>query len=244
MIVTCPSCTTRYLVDPAAIGRDGRRVKCARCGHLWRESATEAASPAAAVPPITVTAEPQSVLVAPAAVQTTPFPSSAGHITNLPVVIQQRRRDGPAVGVALAVLLIGGLAGVGYFARDTIVRFWPPAARLYDTIGVPLAQPVETGALRDGLVLQELRVRRIAGSGLEQVVVTGRVENRALVTRPVPPIEVRLLDGSRAVVARTPLTVATPALAPDQSIDVVATIETKPDAATQLEIGAQTATAP
>lgn len=236
MIVTCPSCSTRYLVDPAAIGPDGRRVKCARCGHVWRESAVE---PVPAAAP----AEPQPVLVGPAAQAATP-PSAAGHITNLPVVITPRRRDGPAVGLALAVLLVGGLAGVGYFARDSIVRFWPPAIRLYDTIGVPVAQPVETGALGRGLVLQGLEVRRVAGVGVEQVVVTGRVENRALVTRPVPPIEVRLLDASRTVVARTPLLVTTESLAPDQSVQVAATVETLPDAATRLEIGAQTGTAP
>ncbi|WP_026868474.1 DUF3426 domain-containing protein [Inquilinus limosus] len=234
MIVTCPSCSTRYLVDPAAIGPDGRRVKCARCGHIWRESLVEPVPP----PP----AEPQPVLVGPAATQAAP--SAVGHITNLPVVITPRRRDGPAVGLALAVLLIGGLAGVGYFARDSIVRFWPPAIRLYDTIGVPVTEPIQTGALGRGLVLRGLEVRRVAGNGAEQVVVTGRVENRALVTRPVPPIEVRLLDASRAVVARTPLVVTTETLAPDQSVQVAATVETPPDAATRLEIGARTGAAP
>jgi predicted Zn finger-like uncharacterized protein len=238
MIVTCPSCSTRYLVDPAAIGQDGRRVKCARCGHLWRESAVEPV-PAAAPPP-----EPQPVLVGPAATQATPPLSAGRHITNLPVVITPRRRDGPAVGLALTVLLVGGLAGVGYFARDSIVRFWPPAVRFYDTIGVPVAQPVETGALGRGLVLRELEVRRVAGSGVEQVVVTGRVENRALITRPVPPIEVRLLDASRTVVARTPLVVTTELLAPDESVQVAVTVEAAPDAATRLEIGTQTGSAP
>ncbi|WP_395674530.1 DUF3426 domain-containing protein [Inquilinus sp.] len=238
MIVTCPSCSTRYLVDPAAIGPDGRRVKCVRCGHLWRESAVEP------VPPAATPSEPQPVLVGPASTQAAPAPSAAGHITNLPVVITQRRRDGPAVGVALAVLLIGGLAGVGYFARDSIVRFWPPAIRLYDTIGVPVTEPMETGALGSGLVLQDLEVRRVASAGGEQVVVTGRVENRALLTRPVPPIEVRLLDASRTVVARVPLTVTAERLAPDQSVLVAATVETVPEAATRLEIGEQTGTAP
>ncbi|OWJ64108.1 DUF3426 domain-containing protein [Inquilinus limosus] len=240
MIVTCPSCSTRYLVDPAAIGPDGRRVKCARCGHLWRESAVEPVAAPAPVPP-----EPQPVLVGPAGTQAPPPPPSAmGHITNLPVVIKPRRRDGPAVGVALAVLLIGGLAGVGYFARDSIVRFWPPAIRLYDTIGVPVAEPVETGALGRGLVLQDLEVRRVAAGSGQQVVVTGRVENRALLTRPVPPIEVRLLDASRTVVARMPLVVTAERLAPDQSVQVAATVEMVPEAATRLEIGARTSTGP
>lgn len=242
MIVTCPSCSTRYLVDPAAIGHDGRRVKCARCGHLWRESAP-AQSPKKAAP------EPEAhpVLVGPAAPQTaaTTPPPATGHITNLPVVIAPRRRDGPAVGLALAVLLVAGLAGVGYFARDSIVRFWPPAARLYDTLGLPVAAtPAETGALGEGLVIEEVEVRRIAGTGLEQVVVTGRVENRAEVTRPVPPIEVRLLDGNSTVVARSPLVVATSTLAPTQSVAIAATIETAPAAATRLEIGHQATATP
>ena len=37
MILTCPSCATRYLVDPAALGETGRMVRCARCAHTWVE---------------------------------------------------------------------------------------------------------------------------------------------------------------------------------------------------------------
>lgn len=37
MIVRCSACATRYLLDPAALGESGRRVRCTRCGHLWHE---------------------------------------------------------------------------------------------------------------------------------------------------------------------------------------------------------------
>ncbi|MDH3229969.1 MAG: zinc-ribbon domain-containing protein [Alphaproteobacteria bacterium] len=36
MIVSCPACLTQFKVDPALIGSDGRKVRCAKCAHVWR----------------------------------------------------------------------------------------------------------------------------------------------------------------------------------------------------------------
>jgi predicted Zn finger-like uncharacterized protein len=35
MILECPSCQNRYLVDPRAIGKAGRTVRCAKCKNQW-----------------------------------------------------------------------------------------------------------------------------------------------------------------------------------------------------------------
>lgn len=35
MKITCPDCATAYRVTPAALGPEGRDVKCARCGTRW-----------------------------------------------------------------------------------------------------------------------------------------------------------------------------------------------------------------
>ena len=55
MIVTCPSCATRFNVPDAALEPDGRQVKCSRCEHRWFQMITDemltSAPPVAAPPP-------------------------------------------------------------------------------------------------------------------------------------------------------------------------------------------------
>ncbi|MCB1556846.1 MAG: zinc-ribbon domain-containing protein [Alphaproteobacteria bacterium] len=38
MILTCEKCSTRYLLSAAALGTDGRRVRCTMCRHEWFQS--------------------------------------------------------------------------------------------------------------------------------------------------------------------------------------------------------------
>src|SRR5579863_3644422 len=35
MILTCPECATRYQTDAANFMPSGRKVRCAKCGHVW-----------------------------------------------------------------------------------------------------------------------------------------------------------------------------------------------------------------
>ena len=51
MIITCPSCAARYVVDPVKIGPNGRTVKCAKCGHAWAETAPPPDADADTPPP-------------------------------------------------------------------------------------------------------------------------------------------------------------------------------------------------
>ena len=41
MILTCPECKSRYVVNPTALMPSGRTVRCAKCSHSWFEKRPE-----------------------------------------------------------------------------------------------------------------------------------------------------------------------------------------------------------
>ncbi len=44
MHLNCPSCESRFVIDPAALGPSGREVRCGRCGHAWHAEPGAAAA--------------------------------------------------------------------------------------------------------------------------------------------------------------------------------------------------------
>lgn len=41
MYIACPECTTRFVVTAERIGKDGRKVKCSKCLHIWQQHPPE-----------------------------------------------------------------------------------------------------------------------------------------------------------------------------------------------------------
>lgn len=172
MIVSCPSCATRYLIDPTALGGEGRTVRCAKCSHTWHEQ-----------PPADM---PKRVDILPPDNEPRPIPFGS----NLPAIVAKRRRANRlgwlAVAAAVVIIVVGGI-----LARGPIVDAWPPAGKLYAAIGLG-ADAVDTADLKFQNVAQE----QVVEGGVAILVVRGRIYNLAEDSRAVPPVRIRLFDAA------------------------------------------------
>jgi predicted Zn finger-like uncharacterized protein len=161
MILTCPACSTRYMVDASALGSEGRRVRCAKCGHTWMQA------PPQDLPKRIEEAarEPEAPPRAPVAVR--------------PARPAARGRSAALGWIALLVVL-GGLGGGAYQYRQQIVAYWPPAARLYYELGIKLQ------VLGEGLEIRNLNLARSENDGTAVLRITGEVANTSESPRDVP----------------------------------------------------------
>ncbi len=145
MILTCPACSTDYRLDPSRLGGDGRRVRCAKCAHTWFQKPLE--DTAKPVEPSPLTAGPPPV----------PEGSEPSALA--------RRRQARAVGWAMFAIIVLALAVGGVIARMEIVNAWPPAARLYQLVGLTVADL--------GLELRRVTMLRAVEDGVPVLVVEG-----------------------------------------------------------------------
>src|SRR5437899_686182 len=112
MILTCPSCDTRYSVDGSKFPAAGRTVRCAKCGHSWHQvGGTPETEPEPTAPeaisesvPETPVFEPESV--SPARSFAPPLVTVAEPVPHTPLGPKIAVVAGWA-GLIAAILLIG-----------------------------------------------------------------------------------------------------------------------------------------
>lgn len=176
MIVSCPTCATRYTLADSSVGPQGRKVRCAKCGHIWWQPPPEDDEPGFSLADDVTEVRPSRPLPKDKPSKPTRDPKAA-------------RRALVGWGVFLAVLGVAGAAG--FFARQEIVRLWPPAALFYETVGLPVEPP---GA---GLQLQNVRSEQKTEGGGPVLIVDGQIINVSDVIRPVPHVRAVSLGQDR-----------------------------------------------
>ena len=210
MIIGCPACSTRYLVDEQQLGATGRMVRCGQCGHSWYEA------PSADEKPRVVLSGPEAP------------PPLPGERRGLPAVSRRRRRGGWAK--SLAMLLLLGLAGaevtIGILARQQIKEQIPVTLHVFSQLGSLLSSPrqlfLDHAALQPqqeeqpsqtqsqdqnqnpaggGLQIQQLTPRRAVENGIPILVISGQIVNSSAVEQPVPKMRATLRDPNDNTIA-------------------------------------------
>ena len=202
MLLTCPSCETRYQVDDAAIDRAaGRRVRCANCGYLWHFApALEDNLPTEASPERLAAQRAAPVRAGPAGAILAGGGRAAAAIADADVpegetasTLELGSAAAPALGTASSLrrgLLQLGAAVIVVLAvlvpilgRNTVVETWPESAKVYEAVGLATAGP-GTGL--------DVKVTPLRSEGA--FVVTGEITNTTGRAVGVPPVRVSLRD--------------------------------------------------
>ena len=186
MILQCPGCGTRFLVNDALIPASGREVKCAKCAHQWHvlPDIRPQAEPQAfgerlgdeAEPAQSVDALPNLPEYEPSADDDMPYKS------RMPVVAEPAK---PPVGVWLGV--VGVLALL--LAVAALFAFRSSLQQTIPGVYALLGQPVT-----EGLVLADVQLRVRPLRNKSRYIVEGHILNEAAVARTLPTLRIRLAD--------------------------------------------------
>jgi predicted Zn finger-like uncharacterized protein len=192
MIVTCPACSTRYLVDPRALGSAGRKVRCAHCSNTWHQQPAEDLPRSLEVGPEMAASAPGAGDLAEGGMGEPALDAFGRRRTRAgrypPPSVKPSKRQWPAkVGAGLAGLLVIG-AIVGILMRESLMMRWPATARLFAAVGL------ETPSPSAGLALEGIDTRRDVENGVPVIIVEGTVVNTTGVARAVPKIRALLTD--------------------------------------------------
>ena len=172
MIVTCPSCSTRYMSDSSTFQPSGRAVRCAHCGHGWHQDPPEDYSLRALPHTGAGASEDEHRAVQSA--------------SNSRKVLKM----GQMAGWAGLILCAVAVTTVGYNFRSELVRLWPQAATLYATLGVP----VNTR----GVVFEQTDYDLDLRDGAPVLTVTGNIVNQTETVKTLPTIRFSLRARDRS----------------------------------------------
>jgi predicted Zn finger-like uncharacterized protein len=226
MILNCPKCSTRFLVDPVALGEKGRSVRCGACGHSWFQE-----------PPGDSTYEPPPLTLDDEI--TTPLDRDA---TRRPRGRLWSRLAAWFLFIFVIALIIGG----GYRYRQDVVRRWPPAGKLYSALGISVRAPQQEQkekkkapvVKKAALVVPEssIKFERESQDGKPILVISGQIRNESDRPQAVGRMRITLTDADDKALKSWLFAPEARTLSPGASMTFRSSVESPPAAAKKVRI--------
>ena len=150
MIITCPRCATRYLLEAGVVRPPGRQVRCARCQHTWFQDAGPELPPTPVPIPVEEPQHPAGPVTDKSRMLPAPSGSISQPIPRFEVPPPLSRTGGPGMtdrlrarsrsmaGILALVALVAGLPLLFFSLPEEIVQIWPESASLYEWLGRPV----------------------------------------------------------------------------------------------------------
>ncbi len=235
MILSCPSCKTRYNVDPAAL-REGKSVRCAQCGNKWHQDPPDDL-------PILLEPEPEldrePDLDSETEPETKPNPETGETVEADPVEVPDVVQSCPAnqpqkpvsrLGWVVLAIVVVSILGAGIIFRNSIATAWPPSARLYEALWLS----VETPSF--GLELRNIKWSQTFDGDIAMLSITGQVVNVSEQARVVPRVRVGLTSEAGREIYHWTFVVPDRELQPGQTTGFSTTLASPPEAAKHLAV--------
>jgi len=168
MIVTCEACNTKFYLDPARLRGPNSKVRCSRCGHVFRLT-----QPEEDVLDIDLTEDTDL------AAEETAVPTSLPRPTAPSGLPKRRLRRGLLIGLALVLALGAGLLGLASYLTSHPQVQAPPGAA--DTQSVEVLDTTQTFLLENAhagqIFVVEGEVENQAAKPVSFVLVEGKLFN-------------------------------------------------------------------
>jgi predicted Zn finger-like uncharacterized protein len=227
MILTCPSCGTRYQTAEAQFTAPGRNVRCAKCRHVWFQTTPELEAPIEPEPVIT----PDVVEAAPASALAIGAQAAGRDVEEEDELPLERSRGGSfaqTVGWLALIALLGSIGWASIAYRETIASVWPPSATLYSLLGMPVNVR--------GVALTNISYKQEYESGQPVLSVTGKVVNVSNRDQPVPEIRVILMDDAKRELYHWTFDAGVPSLKPGAETPFTTRLSSPPADARNLNV--------
>jgi predicted Zn finger-like uncharacterized protein len=249
MIITCPRCATRYLLETGVVRPPGRQVRCARCQHTWFQDAAldlptpipvpveEPEYPAGPVtdksrmlpPPPGSIAQPLPRFEIPAPLTHPPSPSSSSSrsIPGFGVSDRVRTRSRSMIGIVALVALVAGFPLLFFLLPQEIVRLWPESASLYDWLDMPVNAR--------GFKIIATHSQEMNGS-VPTIAIKGQIINETDRELEVPKIRLSVRDKDKRELYHWTVLADQQKLGPREEGSFTARLESPPPDAADLEV--------